>query len=179
MPEDDGASPPEFQPITSQDELDRRIGDRLARERAKYADYDDVKAKAEKFDEVDAANKSELQKAQDAIAERDAKIAELPKTIRGQVLRFASAASAAGFIDPEDALLGIDHTVDLADTDAVKAALADLAERKPHLVRTEPAKRLPRRPKPAGDGDEGADGDLGSLEGKERAAAALRQLRTT
>lgn len=180
MADEPGADAPEFTPITSQDELDRRIGDRLARERSKFADYDDLKAKAEKFDQADAANKSELQKAQDALAERDAKLAELPKTIRGQVLRFASAASAAGFIDPEDALLGIDHTVDLADVDAVKAALVDLAERKPHLVRAEPTKRVTRRPKPAGeDNGEANDGDLGSLAGKERAAAALRQFRST
>lgn len=179
MADDDGAPALEFTPITSQDDFDRRIGDRLAKERTKFADYDDLKAKATKFDEADAANKSELQKAQDALAERDAKLAELPKTIRSQVLRFASAASAAGFIDPEDALIGIDPTVDLADADAVKTALADLAERKPHLVRDEPKKKLPRRPKPAGeDGGEDA-GDLGSLAGKERAAAALRQFRTT
>lgn len=36
----------EFKPITSQDELNRVIGDRVARERAKFADYDDLKARA-------------------------------------------------------------------------------------------------------------------------------------
>ena len=40
---------PEFQPITSQEQLNALLGDRLARERAKFADYDELKAKAEKF----------------------------------------------------------------------------------------------------------------------------------
>lgn len=60
---------PEFQPITSQEQLNALLGDRLARERAKYADYEDLKAKATKFDEAEAANKSELEKATEANAE--------------------------------------------------------------------------------------------------------------
>ena len=47
----------------TQAELDAIVSDRLKRDRAKYADYDDLKAKAEKYDELDEANKSELQKA--------------------------------------------------------------------------------------------------------------------
>lgn len=37
----------DFQPIESQEALDRIIGERLAREREKYADYDDLKAVAQ------------------------------------------------------------------------------------------------------------------------------------
>ena len=66
---------PSFTPPASQDELDRIVGQRLARERSKYADYDDLKAKAAKFDEADQASKSEMQKLQDAIAERMAAVA--------------------------------------------------------------------------------------------------------
>lgn len=181
MPEPDtSAGSPDasdaFTPVTTQEEFDRRLGERLSRERARYADYDDLKAKAAKFDEADAATKSELQKLQDAVGERDTKLAELPKTIRAQAIRFASLATQKGFIDPEDALLGID--ADLADDDAVKAALDDLATRKPHLVRKEPAKKLPTRPKPE-PGADGATSADGNLEGKERAAAALRQFRNT
>lgn len=47
----------------TQAEVDAIVGDRLKRDRAKYADYDDLKAKADKFDEITEANKSELQKA--------------------------------------------------------------------------------------------------------------------
>lgn len=51
-----------FKPILSQDDLNRVIADRVARERAKYADYRDVKAKAAKLDEIESANKSEAEK---------------------------------------------------------------------------------------------------------------------
>lgn len=57
-----------FKPITSQDDLNRLIADRVSRERAKYADYTDLKAKASKFDELDAANKSEIEKANEKAA---------------------------------------------------------------------------------------------------------------
>lgn len=119
------------------------------------------------------AQKSELQKMQDAIAERDAQLAELPRKARAEAIRFSSLASSAGFVDPEDALLNLGD-IDLADGDAVRQALTDLAERKPHLVR-EQVKTPPRRPKPA-NGSQPATGDQSS--DKERAAAALRALRT-
>lgn len=51
-----------FEPITSQAELDRVLSGRLDRERAKFADYEAMKAKASQFDEIEEANKSELQK---------------------------------------------------------------------------------------------------------------------
>lgn len=124
--------------------------------------------------ELQDRDKSELQKLHDDLKERDTQIAALPGQVRQQAIRFASQATRAGFLDPEDALAFID--VDLADDDAVKKALADLAERKPHLVRSEVKKKLPTRPKPDnGTPDEAA---TGGLKGKERAAAALRQLRT-
>ena len=47
----------------TQAELDAIVGERLKRDRAKYADYEDMKAKAEKYDQMEEANKSELQKA--------------------------------------------------------------------------------------------------------------------
>ena len=36
------------------------IADRLSREKSKYADYDELKAKALKFNEAEEASKSEL-----------------------------------------------------------------------------------------------------------------------
>ena len=47
----------------TQAEMDAIIGDRLNRERQKYADYAELKAKALKFDEAENASKIELQKA--------------------------------------------------------------------------------------------------------------------
>ena len=47
----------------TQEELDRIVGERLQRERAKYADFEALKEKAAKFDAAEEAQKSELQKA--------------------------------------------------------------------------------------------------------------------
>ena len=70
----------EFKPITSQDDLNRIITERISRERSKFSDYEDLKAKAARFDELDAANKSEIERAADAKAaaerERDEARAE-------------------------------------------------------------------------------------------------------
>lgn len=46
----------------TQAEMDSIIEGRLARERQKYADYDDLKEKASKYDEYQTQNKTELQK---------------------------------------------------------------------------------------------------------------------
>lgn len=53
----------------TQAEVDAIVGDRLKRDRAKYADYEDLKAKADKFDDLEEANKSELQKVMDRAKE--------------------------------------------------------------------------------------------------------------
>lgn len=47
----------------TQAEVDAIVGDRLKRERTKFADYDALKEKASKFDEIEEANKTELQRA--------------------------------------------------------------------------------------------------------------------
>lgn len=47
----------------TQADLDRIVKDRLKRESEKYGDYDALKAKADKFDEIEEASKTELQKA--------------------------------------------------------------------------------------------------------------------
>lgn len=47
----------------TQDELNEILNDRLGREKAKYSDYEDLKSKAAKLDEIEEASKSELQKA--------------------------------------------------------------------------------------------------------------------
>lgn len=47
----------------TQAEMDAIIGERLSRERAKYAEFETYKAKAEKFDAAEEAAKSDLEKA--------------------------------------------------------------------------------------------------------------------
>jgi hypothetical protein len=59
----EGGNTSGFTPPASQDELNRIVAERVQRERAKYGDYNDLKAKAAKFDEIDAQSKSESEKA--------------------------------------------------------------------------------------------------------------------
>lgn len=47
----------------TQAELDEIVKSRIAKERAKYTDYETLQQKASKFDEMEEASKSELQKA--------------------------------------------------------------------------------------------------------------------
>ena len=57
----------EFKAITSQEELNRIVGERVQRERARYSDYRDLKAKAAKFDDLEQANQSDLEKANNRV----------------------------------------------------------------------------------------------------------------
>ncbi|MDR2372924.1 MAG: DUF4355 domain-containing protein, partial [Bifidobacteriaceae bacterium] len=82
----------------SQEELDRIISERLARERAKFGDYEDLKAKAAKWEEAEDAAKSEAQraieraeKAEAALKDREAK--DALAALRAEV---AAAKAEAG-----------------------------------------------------------------------------------
>ena len=85
-------APAEPERTFTQAEMDAIIGDRLKRERAKYADYDEVKAKAAKYDEAEEANKTELQKA---VEERDALKARIEKLEADKAHADAVAKAAA------------------------------------------------------------------------------------
>ena len=51
----------EFTPINTQEEFDARIGARLQREREKYSDYDDLKAKAAQMSDYEELKKKTSQ----------------------------------------------------------------------------------------------------------------------
>lgn len=112
-------APDEFKPITTQDDLNKVLNERLQRERAKYADYKDVKSKAARLDELEEANKSELQKFTDrasaAEAERD--------SARIEMLRFKVAAKHG--INEDDADLFLTGK----DEDTLMKQAARLADR--------------------------------------------------
>ena len=95
----DAAAEPEK--TFTQAEMDAIIGDRLKRERAKYADYEELKGKAAKYDEAEEASKSELQKA---VEERDALRERLEKLEKEQE-RAAQVAKVAAEQGVDAALL--------------------------------------------------------------------------
>lgn len=110
-----------FTPITSQDELNDALKDRLARERAKFADYEDVKAKAGRLDEIEAANKSELEKANDRVAAAEAEVAGIPAKV-AEALR--THLVGLGVVHKDDEVL-----LTASDPDALIAQVKRLSER--------------------------------------------------
>lgn len=93
---DTSAAGDEFKPITSQEEFEARLKDRLARERAKFADYKDLKAKAARLDEIEEANKTETQRLADRLTEAE----RAAETARSEALRF-KVASKFGVSDED------------------------------------------------------------------------------
>ncbi|VEG28038.1 capsid assembly scaffolding protein Gp46 family protein [Actinomyces howellii] len=69
-------SKPAWTPPASQEELDRIIGERLARERAKFSDYDALKTKAAAFDQAAEASKTAEERAADRLAKAEARATE-------------------------------------------------------------------------------------------------------
>ena len=110
----------EFKPITSQDDLNKVIADRVARERAKYADYKDVKAKATRLDEIEAANQTEAEKTAKRIADLET---ELNNTRRDS-LRL-TIATTHGITDADD----IDLFLTGSDEETLTKQAKRLAER--------------------------------------------------
>lgn len=80
------AAASEFQAITSQEDFDKAIQARIARERAKFADYDDLKARADKLVEIEESQKTEAQKAEERLRAAESRAAELElRSIRAEV----------------------------------------------------------------------------------------------
>lgn len=108
-----------FTAITTQEDLNKVISERVNRERAKFADYKDVKAKADRLDELEKANKSEAEK----FAERIAALESENSRIQSEALR--SRIQAKHGISDEDAALFLTGT----DEDSLTAQAKRLAER--------------------------------------------------
>lgn len=115
-----GGTPPDgFKAPQSQEELNRIIAERLARERAKYADYDDLKraaAEAEKVAEAKAALERERDQAKaealrlriaakHGISDEDADLfltATDEATLERQATRLAAATKKTGNYVPRE-----------------------------------------------------------------------------
>ena len=74
----------------TQAELDQIVKDRIGRERGKYSDYDDLKAKAQRLAELEDASKSDLEKL---TGERDT-LKGRAETAESKLARFDAAAKA-------------------------------------------------------------------------------------
>ena len=126
----------------TQAELERQIGERLARERAKYADYNDLKEKASKFEELQAETQTELEKAVNKARkeERAKAVEEYETERRANRLQVAVSNHARELADVDDVVMNLRGSDAQLFTDegqvddkAFGTALEDLLERKPHL----------------------------------------------
>lgn len=131
-------APRPYTPPGSQEELDRIIDRRLISERRKYADYDQLKQRAARLDEIEEQGKSETEKlrgtAQRAQQERDAALQRAEDTlIRAAIV---SEASKLGAVDPQAVAALLPRTgiiVDGNEVDGVEEAVKQLLIEKPYL----------------------------------------------
>lgn len=154
-PDPDGGneppSPPAYTPPATQADLDRIIGDRVARERAKYADYNDLKAKADAHDKALADAMTEQEKAvadarregeQSALQSANSRlVAAEARALAAEAGFRIGAASVVRLLDLTD--VGVNEAGEV-DQAAIKAKLDDLKTAEPDLVGT--AKTPPPKP---------------------------------
>lgn len=111
------AAQPETEPKTfTQEEMNAIVADRLGRERAKYADYDSLKEKAEKYDAAEEASKTELQKTAEKAAALQKQLDALTKANNIRTVR-EKVAEETGV--PANLLFGEDEETCQAQAKAI------------------------------------------------------------
>ena len=71
----------------TQEEVNAIVGERLARDRERFADYDSLREKAAKFDEMEEASKSELQKATEKAEKLESELKSYKKAEELRIIR--------------------------------------------------------------------------------------------
>lgn len=120
-----------FTPITTQEDLDKVIGARLAREREKFADYDDLKAAASKLAEAEARlSQIDAQAALDKIRNDVAQEVGVPADLlrgstKDELAAHASALAEALKARPSVPVIPTQGaTPSVSDTDSARRAFA-------------------------------------------------------
>lgn len=167
----------------TQADVDRIVQERLSRAKLKPpSDYEDLKTKAAKLDELEAASRSDLEKAQEAQRKADERAtaaeARANETARRHAIEREAGKQKAA--DPDDVFAVLQTTSKYRDMvtmdddgqvtgveEAVKAILTD----KPHLVG--------KTSTPAGDGDGGSRGGGEAQKPKSLEDAVSRALTKT
>jgi hypothetical protein len=153
----DGAAP-EFEPITSQEDFDRRTKARVARATAKFVDYDQHKAAAAELAALKAASLTEGERQSERIRALET---ELAAERHGNVRRDVAYAKGV----PAERISGATREELEQSADELLAFVAE---------RNQPAKTT----RPAAGLKSGASNTDSRMDPKERAAAALRQWRS-
>ncbi len=128
----------------SQEELERVIGERLARERQKYADYDQLKAAAAELEKIKQSQMSETEKLQKLASEHERRAIVAESRIAATEIKadFVEKAMAAGVTDIQLAYLAAQAEGLLGAYDPDKGVgkhnFEELRKRYPHLFRAAP-----------------------------------------
>lgn len=155
QPDQNQQPAPVTPPVTEQKFTQEQVNAILAEEKrktlAKFEGFDDIKAKAAKFEEIEAQNATELEKATKKAA--DEARAEMSTLTNKQLVRaeVKAAAAALGFHNPAIAAtqladkFGNVKVSDSGDVDeaAVKALVEQLAKDEPYLVKTDSGRPQP------------------------------------
>lgn len=102
----------------TQEEVNAIVGKRLAEEKGKFADYEALKAKASKFDEMEEANKTELQKATERANALESELNGFKKAEEARLMR-EKVAKDTGI--PSNLLTGSTEEECKAQAEAIKA----------------------------------------------------------
>lgn len=71
----------EFKPITTQEEFDAAIKERLSREKAKYSDYDQLKSRVAELEEENVGLKSTIEASNQSKVDADKQLEEMQNQI--------------------------------------------------------------------------------------------------
>src|SRR5690348_5300666 len=111
-----------FEPITSQEDFDKALSRRLERERAKFSDYDELKAKASQLDALSEASQTETEKA----AKRASKAEAERDDARAEAMRLRVAVEHGISVEDADLFLtGKDEKSLRAQAERLSAREAD------------------------------------------------------
>lgn len=139
-----------YTPPATQADLDRIISERVARTKAQFKDYQQLKSAADELAQIKTANQTEAQRQAEELTNWQNQAEQWRKAAVGS--RIEALASGV-FADPSDAVTALaeNNYLDAGgqiDTDAIQRDLADVLERKPHWRKPEQGPSGPRVPAP-------------------------------
>lgn len=155
----------------TQADVDRIVQERLARQKAQFAGYDELKQKAEQFDELQQQQMTELERANQRAAQLEQELADATASRKESLLRASVVGEAAkrNVVDPDAAIALIDRALLEFDQQGnptnVATAMDSLLEQRPYLVAAQGGAR--------GNADLGARGTSGPEQLTREALASM------
>ncbi len=161
------SAPVEAEKKFTQADIDRVVQDRLARERQRYSDYDDLKAKvdAQKSEAEKAIEAARAEGAKEVASKYQKRLFEAEVRSHAAALKFRDTGDALSVFGDSEGLVSDDGSVDGA---AIQKRLSEIASQKPYLV--DAPSQVAKRPSLKSRGTKNTDGDAKPT----RAADALR-----